>query len=171
MVSIIRFVTEINTRGNGWKSTFCRWCKLAKLHKQVVGRVNWVHQWEKTRRLLRGISWTGNRHYFCFTLHFKEVMAHKVFLWRMVGERKRPETQPTFYWVMDIFSKEPSSGAVLKVTELTLSTNNINGIVDISIPSFVFSFLPVKSLYSFLCLSEEWLRSTCRVSDIVPCKE
>ena len=90
-------------------------------------------------RLLRGISWTGNRHYSCFSLLSREVMAHKVFQWRMAGERKQPETWPTFYWVMDIFSKEPSNAALLKVTELTFSMDNINGIVDISISSLIFS--------------------------------
>ena len=58
--------------------------------------------------------------------------------WRMAGERKQPETRPSFYWVMDIFSKEPSRAALLKVTELTLSTDNINGIVDVSVSSFIF---------------------------------
>lgn len=88
--------------------------------------------------------------------------------WRMAGERKPPETQPSFYWVMDIFSKEPSRAALLKVTELTLSTDNINGIVDVSISSFIF-FRPVKSLILFFYASEaheEWLKSTCRVSDV-----
>ena len=61
--------------------------------------------------------------------------------WMMAGERKQPETRPSFYWVMDIFSKEPSRAALLKVTELTLSTDNINGIVDVSVSSFIF-FLP-----------------------------
>lgn len=106
-------------------------------------------------RLLEGISWTGNRHYFCFALHRREVMAHKVFPWRMAGERKPPETQPSFYWVMDIFSKEPSRAALLKVTELTLSTDNINGIVDVSISSFIF-FCPVKSHILFSCLWGVW---------------
>lgn len=44
---------------------------------------------------------------------------------------------------MDIFSKEPSRAALLKVTELTLSTDNINGIVDATISSFFFFLLNV----------------------------
>lgn len=89
-----------------------------------------------------------------------------VFRWRMVGERKRPETQPTFCWVMDIFGKAPSSAAVLKVTELTLSTNSINGIVDISVSSFVFFFLFLFSYSFYASHSEEWLQSACRLSDV-----
>lgn len=117
--------------------------ELLSVHRSTAG--------ERSLLLLKGISWTGNRHYFCFALHHREVMAHKVFPWRMAGERKQPETQPSFYWVMDIFSKEPSRAALLKVTELTLSMDNINGIVDVSISSFIF-FLPVKSLPFFMPL-------------------
>lgn len=111
------------------------------------------------------LSRTGNRHYFCFALHHGEVMAHKVFPWRMAGERKQPETRPSFYWVMDIFSKEPSRAALLKVTELTLSMDNINGIVDVTIPPFIFPSLLKLFFYAFEA-NEEWLKSTCRVSDV-----
>lgn len=92
-------------------------------------------------------------------------MAHKVFAWRMAGERKQPETRPSFYWVMDIFSKEPSRAALLKVTELTLSTDNINGIVDISVSSFIFFPLLLNLFFFYASEAYEWLKSTRRVSD------
>lgn len=159
---------------------FCQYCSLAQSNKNSVQRDQTELVSSRTfistattaggekSPLLEGISWTGNRHYFCFALHHWEVMAHKVFPWRMAGERKPPETQPSFYWVMDIFSKEPSRAALLKVTELTLSTDNINGIVDVSISSFIFFFVLLNLLFFFHASEayEEWLKSTCRVSDV-----
>lgn len=71
---------------------------------------------------------------------------------------------------MDVFSKEPSRAALLNVTELTLSMDNINGIVDISISSSKPTSHPpplyVKCLFYASEAGEEWMKNICRVSDM-----
>lgn len=158
-LSIIKFVMEVNTGPNGWNSMFCQWCRLAPLQaaqcpESKTEPISRTTTCTRATTSGRRVSPAQETDITSALLSITGRWWHiKYSPWRMAGERKQPETRPSFYWVMDIFSKEPSRAALLKVTELTLSMDNINDIVDVTIPSFIFPSL-LKLL--FLCLWGEW---------------